>query len=176
MRRGLLATLALGAAALLACSAPLADGVTTLATTQTPGTPGLPTATVERIKDGDTLLLTDGRTVRLLGIDAPEKGRCWASEATNALATLTPPGTQVTLTQDPTQDELDKYTRTLAYVDSPTTGDASENLLRQGAAKAYVYARKPVMRAPTYTQAESAARADGLGIWATGCDAYPAGS
>lgn len=169
-RRALGTVLVLGAA-LLACSGPLADGVTA-----TSGAPTMPSGTVERIKDGDTLLLTDGRTVRLLGIDTPEKGRCWAQEATNALATMVPPGSPITLTQDPTQDQLDKYGRTLAYVDSPTTGDAGENLLRQGAAKAYVYRGRPVMRAPTYAQAEQQARQNALGIWVPTCDAYPPGS
>jgi micrococcal nuclease len=138
--------------------------------TPTPAAPVVLTqpaaAVVDRIIDGDTLVLTDGRHVRLLGVDTPEKGQCWAKEATTALATLTPPGAPVTLTPDPTQATLDKYGRTLAYVDSPTTGDASEQLARQGAAKVYVYQGKPVQRAATYTAAEQLARSNGLGIWA----------
>lgn len=156
------AGLALMAVAFLAACAPAAPALLP------------PTATVSRIIDGDTLVLTDGRHVRLLGVDTPERDApCGAQEATTALTTLTPPGTTVTVTPDPTQDELDRYGRTLAYVDSPVTGDAAENLIRQGAGKAYVYAGKPVTRAPAYTDAERAARADGVGIWAPGCDAYP---
>lgn len=123
-------------------------------------------AVVDRIIDGDTLVIQDGRHVRLLGVDTPEKGQCWAKEATTALTTLTPPGTTVTLTPDPTQASLDKYGRTLAYVDSPATGDAGEQLARQGAARVYVFHGKPVSRAATYTAAEQLARSNGLGIWA----------
>jgi len=37
--------------------------------------------TVTRVPDGDSLDLSDGRRIRLLSIDAPELGRCKASEA-----------------------------------------------------------------------------------------------
>ncbi|MBS3094435.1 lamin tail domain-containing protein [Candidatus Pacearchaeota archaeon] len=41
------------------------------------------TAVVQRIVDGDTLELADGRHVRLLGINTPEKGEIYSSEAKN---------------------------------------------------------------------------------------------
>ena len=37
-------------------------------------------ATVSRVIDGDTLVLTNGERVRLIGIDAPEMGRFGARE------------------------------------------------------------------------------------------------
>jgi len=40
---------------------------------------------VVRVLDGDTLELEDGRKIRLLNINAPEKGRAWSKEATNFL-------------------------------------------------------------------------------------------
>ncbi|OGG30158.1 hypothetical protein A2973_04620 [Candidatus Gottesmanbacteria bacterium RIFCSPLOWO2_01_FULL_49_10] len=40
------------------------------------------------VPDGDSLDLADGRRVRLLGIDAPEKGRCMAGEARIKLVEL----------------------------------------------------------------------------------------
>lgn len=36
---------------------------------------------VASVPDGDSLQLTDGRRVRLLGVDAPERGRCMSDEA-----------------------------------------------------------------------------------------------
>jgi endonuclease YncB( thermonuclease family) len=42
-------------------------------------------AVVSRVLDGDTLELEDGRTIRLLNINAPEKGRAGSEEATNFL-------------------------------------------------------------------------------------------
>lgn len=43
---------------------------------------------VERVVDGDTFTVRGGRTVRLIGIDAPEAGACYATEATAALKEL----------------------------------------------------------------------------------------
>lgn len=41
------------------------------------------------VPDGDSIQLADGRRVRLLGIDAPERGRCMADEAREKLKNLT---------------------------------------------------------------------------------------
>lgn len=40
---------------------------------------------VVAVPDGDSIQLSDGRRVRLLGIDAPERGRCLAEEAREEL-------------------------------------------------------------------------------------------
>ncbi len=40
---------------------------------------------VVAVPDGDSIQLADGRRVRLLGIDAPERGRCLAEEARGEL-------------------------------------------------------------------------------------------
>ena len=59
-----------------------------------PGLPGpLPTGgtvttTVTRVVDGDTVKLSNGETVRLIGIDTPEKGQCGFNEATNLMRSL----------------------------------------------------------------------------------------
>ena len=47
------------------------------------------TGTCKRVLDGDTLLLTDGTTVQIWGIDAPEKGQDYADKAKNHLEKLT---------------------------------------------------------------------------------------
>ena len=47
------------------------------------------TGTCKRVLDGDTLLLTDGTTVQIWGIDAPEKGQPYADKAKNHLEKLT---------------------------------------------------------------------------------------
>lgn len=71
---------------------------------------------VVSVPDGDSLQLADGRRVRLLGLDAPEKGRCLADDARSMLATLTF-GKHVTL-RDIARDD---YGRLLAnvFVDDP---------------------------------------------------------
>lgn len=141
----------------------------------TPGA-GLPVplqaqGTVDYVVDGDTLRLRDGRYVRLLGIDAPEAegqdgtpAECWAAEAATALHTLAPPGTVVTLTQDPGQDAIDRYGRMLAYVQAGGITDVGEELLRQGAARTYTY-RTPVERATDYWVWEGIAQQGPVGLW-----------
>lgn len=47
------------------------------------------TGTCKRVLDGDTLLLTDGTTVQIWGIDAPEKGQPYADQARSHLDQLT---------------------------------------------------------------------------------------
>src|SRR3990167_10534897 len=66
---------------------------------------------VVSVPDGDSLQLKDGRRIRLLGIDAPEKGRCMADEARAKLAELTK-GRHVRLKNVVTDD----YGRQLATV------------------------------------------------------------
>ena len=48
-----------------------------------------PTLRVERVIDGDTLVVTGGQRVRLAGVDAPERGRCGADRATARTTALT---------------------------------------------------------------------------------------
>lgn len=66
---------------------------------------------VTHVVDGDTLVLQDGRYVRLLGVDAPKHGRCMADRAKARLESLTV-GRHVRL-KDVQQDE---YGRSLANV------------------------------------------------------------
>lgn len=45
--------------------------------------------TVVHVVDGDTIELRDGRRIRLLGVDAPEEGRCMADRAKMRLGQIT---------------------------------------------------------------------------------------
>ena len=67
--------------------------------------------TVSHVIDGDTFTLHDGRRVRLLGVDAPEEGRCMADRATERLTILVH-GKHVRL-KDQT---MDSYGRIMANV------------------------------------------------------------
>ncbi len=77
-------------------------------------------SSVVRVVDGDTIVVADGRTVRLIGIDTPETHdprrpvECFGAEAASFTATLLPPGTAVRLVYD--VERSDRYGRTLAYV------------------------------------------------------------
>ena len=72
---------------------------------------------VAAVTDGDTIKLTDGSTVRLIGIDAPETGTCEGNVAAEALRNDLVVGTPVTLTMGGDGEDTDKYGRLLRYVD-----------------------------------------------------------
>ena len=78
-------------------------------------TPRQKTQLVTRIVDGDTLELGNGKTVRLVGIDTPERGECGFEEASSSLASLVLGG-RVTLSIS--DEDTDRYGRLLRYVNA----------------------------------------------------------
>lgn len=68
---------------------------------------------VEEIIDGDTIIIKNGMTLRLLGIDAPNRGTVGFDNSKNYLTFLTI-NKLIKLEYDVYQD--DKYGRILAYV------------------------------------------------------------
>ena len=68
---------------------------------------------VERVVDGDTFVLEGGERVRLIGIDAPEKGMPCSQEAEKRLAELVL-GQEVFLARD--ISHRDKYGRLVRHV------------------------------------------------------------
>lgn len=122
-------------------------------------------ATVERIVDGDTLVVRGGARIRLVQIDAPESGEeCYAAASTRELARLAPPGTPVTLEADPTLDRVDRYGRLLRYVHA---GGANVNLVlvRRGAATPWFYDGDRGRYASRLLAAVTAARVERRGMW-----------
>ncbi len=125
-----------------------------------------------RVVDGDTIKIRtdDGsaKTVRLVGIDTPESKRpdtpveCGAKRAAAALTRLLS-GKRVTVRRDRTQAAVDKYGRTLAYVDLAGR-DAGETMVRTGWATPYVYRGVPFERVGAYRKAEEAARSAHAGV------------
>lgn len=77
--------------------------------------------------DGDSFDLTAGRRIRLLGIDAPDKGRCLYEEARERLKELVL-GKRVNLTDI----VIDDYGRILANVWASKIGSPSGFSLRSG--------------------------------------------
>lgn len=78
-----------------------------------PGAGAEPFATVRSVIDGDTAVLEDGRRVRYLGINAPERGQPYSAEATAFNRRLSE-GRRVRLEEDVVRE--DRYGRLLAYV------------------------------------------------------------
>ncbi len=128
------------------------------------------------VADGDTITVDIAGTrerVRLLGIDAPEVAgttECFGNEASQyARGILT--GTSVGLVADPTQDDRDRYGRLLRYVILPDGTDFDAQLIAQGYALEYTYA-KPYQRQSAYRAAESVATTTDRGLWsAESCSA-----
>ena len=134
---------------------------------------------VDRVVDGDTLLLTNRARIRLLGIDCPEIARApdvpsatgstaavqsaqLAQQASEFTSRLIADG-HVRLSFD--RERIDPYDRFLAYV---WVGDRllNEELLRAGLARRYRKATLSYAMDRRYSASEQAARRAGLGLWA----------
>lgn len=117
----------------------------------------LPAETVARVTDGDTVVLTDGRRIRLYGIDAPETHQPYGPEARAFLERLVREK-DITVTVR----ARDLYGRTVAEL---RTGKASvnESMVRAGYAWWY---RSLAKRDKTLEAAEHEARHKRAGLWA----------
>ena len=134
-------------------------------------------ATVSRVVDGDTLVarLADGSeiTVRLIGVDAPQAMspgtpvECGGGQASDAMKPLAE-GRQVNLVSDPTQDAVDRFGRSLFYVDRTDGVDVGEEMLRAGWANVFVF-DQDFQRLSRYRAARLEARDFEDGVWGL-CD------
>lgn len=123
------------------------------------------TTTVERVIDGDTLVVRGGARVRLVQIDAPEAGEeCYSRASTLELARLAGAGTRVALEIDPELDQADRYGRLLRYIH---VGSRNVNLelVRRGAATPWFYDGDRGRYAARFLTATNAARAARRGMW-----------
>lgn len=173
-RRLLAVTLALSATALAACAgsagAPLPAARPDVVTSPLPRGDD---ATIERVVDGDTVVLAGGKRVRLIGVDTPETVapnkpvECYGKEASAATKALLPTGTPVRLVRD--VERQDRYKRDLAYVYRVSDGlFVSGYLVREGFARPLSI--KPNVAHRTELARWSAqAKQEGLGLWSA-CD------
>ena len=121
-----------------------------------------PDCVVSRIIDGDTFACEGGSRVRLLIIDAPERGQgVYADSAALLLERLMPVGSRVRLEFD--VEGRDRWRRLLAYV---YVGDVFVNreLVRRGMAQVAVYPPN-VREVDVLRAAADSARAERLGLW-----------
>ncbi|MCP4633179.1 MAG: thermonuclease family protein [candidate division Zixibacteria bacterium] len=127
----------------------------------------------KNILDGDTFITDDSITVRLIGIDTPEKGDKFAEEATELLSRLLDRG-NVRLEYG--QQRFDKYGRTLAYV---YVDSAFVNKAMLDSGLAVVYFHKPNLKYfNEFIDSQKKARLSELNIWSESvgrfCDYYGA--
>jgi len=116
--------------------------------------------TVKRVVDGDTFVTGDGRKIRMIGINTPEKGRPFNKDATNFLKDLI---TGKTVTIEFGSEKKGRYGRYLAYVHM---GDlfVSAEIVRRGLAYAYIYP-KTKLHNEQLIQCQREARAAKRGLW-----------
>ncbi len=126
-------------------------------------------AAVKWVYDGDTLLLTDKRKIRIIGIDTPEtkhhkqKAQAYGAKAREALrALLKQYHYQVILQYG--KERKDKYERTLAHVTLSDGTNISNWLLEQGFAKTLAFPPN-VALAECYKKSEELAQVQHLKIW-----------
>ena len=91
---------------------------------------------VVRVIDGDTIELTGGDKVRLLAIDAPEKGEPLHDQATDELSRMTL-GKSVRL--EYSGRRRDRYGRLLGFVYADDTLLVNGELLKRGLASVYLF-------------------------------------
>ncbi len=115
---------------------------------------------VTRVIDGDTVVLEDGRHVRYIGVDTPEKERPYYGEAKRENDRLVK-GKVVSLEYD--VEKTDRYGRTLAYVHE---GDIFVNaeLVKNGCAMIYTFPPN-VKYAKTFLVLQKEAREQKRGFW-----------
>jgi endonuclease YncB( thermonuclease family) len=103
-------------------------------------------ARVTRIVDGDTLRTTKG-TIRLIGVDTPERGQCNAKQATAMTRRLAPVGSRVTLIRPAGNNNRDAYGRSLRYITAKGV-DVGGRLIKSGLADARYDSRDGFPRHP----------------------------
>ena len=118
--------------------------------------------------DGDTVILADGKHVRLVGVDTPELGdrarpaEPGAETAREFLVKVAPTGTEVLLHYD--AERRDRHGRTLAHLFLPDRTNVQERLLAAGLGT-------PLTVPPNlgfldcYRRAAAGAMASKLGLW-----------
>jgi micrococcal nuclease len=134
--------------------------------------------TVTRVVDGDTVVVSTGETLRLIGMDTPETVdprkpvQCFGQEASKRAHQLLD-GTRVRLEYDPTQGRVDKYGRTLAYLRMADGRLYNQVMIADGYAHEYTYAI-PYRYQSRFQAAERAARRAERGLWSpTTCAGDP---
>jgi endonuclease YncB( thermonuclease family) len=130
-----------------------------------PTSPQAGTATVDSVRDGDTILLEDGRRVRLVQVDAPELGaECWGDASFEALERLAPEGSELRLERDPLLDDVDRHGRLLRYAHAGTR-NLNLEAVRAGAAAPYFYRGVRGRYARELEAAARVAQTERRGLW-----------
>ncbi|WP_426201757.1 thermonuclease family protein [Pseudomonas sp. TWP3-1] len=134
-----------------------------------PAPSGLTQVTVQRVVDGDTVRLSDGRSVRMIGLNTPELGKQGRSDEPFAVAArqrlealVASSGGRVGVL--PGKESKDHYGRTLAHLYSASGANLEAQMLADGLG--FLVAVAPNVDLVACQQAaERNARQAGLGVW-----------
>lgn len=159
-------------------SVEVATTVATTSTTVAPAAASTPAAgipakgddtSVLRVIDGDTIQVSDGTRVRLIGIDTPETVDpsgpvgCFGPEATRYANALLPVGTRIRLVYD--VERLDRFGRTLAYVYRLIDGVFVNHAIARNGFGLQATFPPNVAHAEEFRVAVAEARRANLGLW-----------
>ncbi len=137
---------------------------------QAPPTPTSPpedaetgaTVIIADVIDGDTVRTANGEAVRLLGINAPEKGQPYFEEAKSLLVSLVD---EKTVTLEADMEDKDRYGRLLRYIKFGNIF-VNQELVRAGLAVVWIIEPNKKYQAVLLATEEDAKR-DGSGFWAS---------
>jgi len=123
--------------------------------------------TIKKVVDGDTVVLSNGEKVRLIGLDTPEtkdprvKVQFFGKKATEYLKKIAE-GKEVYLKYD--QQKRDKYKRLLAYIYLKKNDVClNEEMIKEG--YAFAYTRFPFSKMDEYRDFQKKALLAGKGLW-----------
>ena len=132
-----------------------------------PDAPTAPLLRVERVVDGDTVVLEGGDKVRLIGINTPEtvdprRPVQWYGKEASARAKALLSGKRVRMEQD--VEKKDRYGRTLGYLRLEDGTFVNLRMVEEGYAFAYPYPPNVKYEA-LFRDAEARAREGRRGLW-----------
>ncbi len=134
-----------------------------------PSPGNLPQVAVQRVVDGDTLYLEDGRRIRMIGLNSPELGKRGRADEPFAVAARQRLEALVAASDGrvgvlPGKDDRDDYGRTLAHVYNAQGENLEERLIAEGLG--FLVAVAPNVDLVSCQQvAERHARQAGSGLW-----------
>lgn len=105
-------------------------------------------------------------SVRLIGVDTPEKNECFEKEATEKAKELME-NKKIKLEADGSQDNKDKYDRLLRYVYLEDGTLVNKKLVEEGFGTEYTY-KIPYKFQTEFKAAEKMAKEGKTGIWSDG--------
>jgi micrococcal nuclease len=119
--------------------------------------------TVSKVIDGDTIMVAGGRSIRLIGVDAPTPAQCYGPEASNHLKELLPGGAGIRLEYD--LQRLDTAGRTLAYVYRAEDGLFVNVAQADGGFSREAFAPPNLTHVADLAIAVTEAETEGRGLW-----------